>query len=275
MTSDLLEIQPRELKFTFELRKQSSCSIGLVNKSQYYVAFKVKTTSPKKYCVRPNVGIVKPKSTRDFTVTMQAQRIAPPDLICKDKFLIQSTVVPAETTDEDITASMFSKDDGRYIEESKLRVILISPPHSPVLSPINGTLKQVPSYEASVENNQVLRKVELTPDHIVIKNVGESKLVNDELKPARDAEVVKLAEDIEMMRSKLYEYEYKLREAEATESKLAKEKKLNIQERETLQKELAVLKRNRGERKVQVGFPLLFVCTVALISVLLGYLLRG
>jgi hypothetical protein len=27
----------------------------------------VKTTSPKKYCVRPNVGVILPRSSRDFT----------------------------------------------------------------------------------------------------------------------------------------------------------------------------------------------------------------
>lgn len=37
---------------------------------------------------------------------MQAQRTAPPDLECRDKFLIQSTIVPEGTTDEDINASM-------------------------------------------------------------------------------------------------------------------------------------------------------------------------
>lgn len=39
-------------------------------------------------------------------VTMQAQRVAPPDMQCKDKFLIQSTVVPFGTTEEDITSDM-------------------------------------------------------------------------------------------------------------------------------------------------------------------------
>jgi hypothetical protein len=39
-------------------------------------------------------------------VTMQAQRVAPPDRQCKDKFLIQSTVVPFGTTEEDITSDM-------------------------------------------------------------------------------------------------------------------------------------------------------------------------
>lgn len=39
-------------------------------------------------------------------VTMQAQHVAPPDRQCKDKFLIQSTVVPFGTTEEDIASDM-------------------------------------------------------------------------------------------------------------------------------------------------------------------------
>ena len=39
---------------------------------------------------------------------MQAQREAPPDMICRDKFLIQSTVVPVGTAAEDITSATVS-----------------------------------------------------------------------------------------------------------------------------------------------------------------------
>lgn len=39
-------------------------------------------------------------------VTMQAQRVAPPDLQCKDKFLIQCTVIPFGTTEQEITSEM-------------------------------------------------------------------------------------------------------------------------------------------------------------------------
>jgi len=42
----------------------------------------------------------------DVLVTMQAQRSAPPDMNCKDKFLIISTVVPFGTTEDDITSDM-------------------------------------------------------------------------------------------------------------------------------------------------------------------------
>lgn len=147
MGQDLAEIHPRELQFTFEVKKQSSCTVHLVNKSNEYVAFKVKTTSPKRYCVRPNTGVILPRSTCDFTVTMQAQRTAPPDMQLKDKFLVQTTVVPYGTSDEDLVPSYFSKESGRYIEESKLRVVLVSASHPFGEQPING----IPNTEAAVE----------------------------------------------------------------------------------------------------------------------------
>lgn len=37
---------------------------------------------------------------------MQAQQTAPPNMHCKDKFLIQSTVVPFGVTEDDITSDM-------------------------------------------------------------------------------------------------------------------------------------------------------------------------
>jgi len=138
MGQDLVEIQPRELQFTFEVKKQSSCVVHLINKSNEYVAFKVKTTSPKRYCVRPNTGVILPRKTCEFIVTMQALRAAPPDMQLKDKFLVQTTVVPYGTSDEELVPAFFSKETGRYIEESKLRVVLVSAYQSLEEQPTNG-----------------------------------------------------------------------------------------------------------------------------------------
>lgn len=293
MTTELLEIQPRELQFTFELKKQSSCSIQLVNKSNQYVAFKVKTTSPKKYCVRPNIGIIKPNATCEFTVTMQAQKAAPLDLHCKDKFLVQSTVVPFGTTDEDITSVMFSKESGKYIEEKKLRVALISPPHSPVLLPNNGELKKDPFYDTSVNKDIAQSGLENIPPPQKLaeddsgfqpaKDIEELKVVKDsESRPAADtgelksAKVVvepKLVKDFEELKSKLHIMDSKLREADHMITKLTDERSTAIKEKDMLKHEIELLKRNKMKR-IRMGFPLLYVCTVALISLALGYIIH-
>nr|GFC46657.1 vesicle-associated protein 2-2-like [Tanacetum cinerariifolium] len=47
------------------MNRISTSSVHLSNISDDYVAFKVKTTSPKRFCVRPNSGIISPKSAYD------------------------------------------------------------------------------------------------------------------------------------------------------------------------------------------------------------------
>ncbi|XP_065635673.1 uncharacterized protein LOC111997665 [Quercus suber] len=215
-------------------------------------------------------------------VTMQAQRTAPPDMVCKDNFLIQSTIVPVGTIDEDITPSMFAKDGSKCIEENKLRVTLISPPSSPELSPINGLWKQGLA-SSKLKKSQELGRVET--QLTVPKDIDESKLFNEkvlnlaedmesktvkdtELKPAKDAEL-KPAEDAVLKPVKHAE----LKPAEVTISKLTEEKSSSIQDIRVFQEKLAELSK-RGVRRGQVGFPLLFVCMVAIVSVELGYLLH-
>lgn len=187
INTQLVEIQPCELKFTFEVKKQSSCAVHIANITDQYVAFKVKTTSPKKYCVRPNIGVIKPKSTYDFTVTMQAQKTAPSDMLCKDKFLIQCTVVPFGTNEEEIPSSMFNKDNGKYIEECKLKVVLVSPPHSPVLQPANGISKQGASIETSMQQEKIPSGVEnLPPAQTVVTNNNDIKFEEETEDPRLD-----------------------------------------------------------------------------------------
>ncbi|KAK8628338.1 hypothetical protein V6N13_064047 [Hibiscus sabdariffa] len=221
MNAQLLEIEPKELKFTFTLKTQCSCSVTLANNTNQYVAFKVKTTSPKKYCVRPNVGIVSPKSTYDFTVTMQAQREAPPDMICKDKFLIQSTVVPAGTTDENITSATFAKDSGRYIEENKLKVVLISPSNSPVLSPINGTLNQRMDYNRAGIPASLPMAVKVEESKMI--NVDDLKLTQDSRKDIYYEEDLKPKKEAELKPSKGMFYEEELKPKKDAELKPSKD----------------------------------------------------
>ncbi|OIW13835.1 hypothetical protein TanjilG_31724 [Lupinus angustifolius] len=181
----LIEVEPKELEFIFELRRQSTCSVRLTNTTKHYVAFKVKTTSPKKYSVQPNVGVLMPKSTSEFIVTMQAQKEAPADMVSKDKFLIQSTIVPAETTREDVNSSLFIKDGSRYIEENKMKVALISPPSSSEFSPIGGELKNGFDHEKVEIYSE--EKIQF-PEPMVAKNV-EHKVLNGVLKLEEDMEL--------------------------------------------------------------------------------------
>ena len=68
-TGELLQLTPAaELAFKFELRRNIPTTLSLRNPTGARVAFKVKTTSPKKYCVRPSSGVVEPGATKDVQV---------------------------------------------------------------------------------------------------------------------------------------------------------------------------------------------------------------
>jgi len=190
---------------------------------------------------------------------------------------------------------MFAKDSGKYIEEMKLRVILISPPPSPVLVPINGVSKQEPSCETSVQKDRVLTGVENIPppqrcqlaedvkgietaeevDELrAAKGVDSRPADNVEgLKPVKNDVDLNISKDFEDLKSKLNMMDSKLREAEFNITKLTEERSMTNLEKNRLKHELEVLSKN-NVRKIQKGFPLLYVCLVALISVAIGYLIH-
>ncbi|KAH1157476.1 hypothetical protein AAZX31_11G037000 [Glycine max] len=146
--SQLISVSPDELRFHFELEKQTFCDLKVLNNSENYVAFKVKTTSPKKYFVRPNTAVVQPWDSCIIRVTLQAQREYPPDMQCKDKFLLQSTTVNPNTDVDDLPPDTFNKESGNSVEELKLRVAYISPT-SPEGSSEDDASKNSQSFDTS------------------------------------------------------------------------------------------------------------------------------
>nr|KYP51513.1 Vesicle-associated membrane protein/synaptobrevin-binding protein [Cajanus cajan] len=133
VANSFITVNPDELRFQFELEKQTYCDLKVLNNTENYVAFKVKTTSPKKYFVRPNTGVIHPWDSCIIRVTLQAQQEYPPNMQCKDKFLLQSTVVAPNTDVDDLPPDTFSKGE-KSIEDLKLRVLYISPssPHGSI-----------------------------------------------------------------------------------------------------------------------------------------------
>lgn len=85
------------LTFSGTFSKQITEHLQLTNTSSGPLAFKVKTTAPKLYCVRPNASIVKPGETVAIAIILQAfaQKL-PTDYKCKDKFLV--VLVPCPTS---------------------------------------------------------------------------------------------------------------------------------------------------------------------------------
>lgn len=97
----------------------------LTNTSSSPLAFKVKTTAPKLYCVRPNASVVEPNDSVKISIILQgfAQPL-PKDFKCKDKFLIVSLPCP-ELEDAQKVGEIWSSLEAKYKEQlvsKKLRV---------------------------------------------------------------------------------------------------------------------------------------------------------
>jgi len=118
---------------------------------------------------------------------MQAQKEAPSDMQCKDKFLLQGVIASPGVTAKEVTPEMvyyymdgysfhmdgyslvlvllkssiflvscneilqFSKEAGHRVEETKLRVTYVAPPRPP--SPVHEGSEEGSSPRASVSDN--------------------------------------------------------------------------------------------------------------------------
>ncbi|KAI4980863.1 hypothetical protein ZWY2020_021348 [Hordeum vulgare] len=175
----LISVYPDDLTFLFELDKPCYCNLKVVNNSEHHVAFKVKTTSPRKYFVRPNASVVQPWDSCTITITLQAQKEYPPDMQSKDKFLIQSTRVAASTDMDEIPPDTFNKDGDKVIEEMKLKVVYTLPSGSSddsgVTSSANRSFKQGGDdlsmlKNASIEEIQTIQRLKDERDNNLQQN---------------------------------------------------------------------------------------------------------
>ncbi|XP_062183604.1 vesicle-associated protein 1-3-like isoform X1 [Phragmites australis] len=236
MSNTLLRVYPSELKIPFEVKKQRSCCIQLTNRTEQYVAFKVKTTNPRKYSVRHTYGTLLPRSSCNVTVTMQAPMEVLSDYHCKDKFLVQSVMVRDGATMKDFMPELFTKAPGRVIEEFKLRVVYIAAnPPSPVP-------------EESEEEDSSPR----------------SELIDHEVK--RSSVLYAAPRYIGASGA-----EPSCTEATSVISRLVGEREYSVDENKKLQQEMEL---RREMTSSQQGFSLMFVLLVFISSVFIGRLMN-
>ncbi|XP_017778294.1 PREDICTED: vesicle-associated membrane protein-associated protein B [Nicrophorus vespilloides] len=90
----VLIIEPEaELKFIGPFTTSNTIKMTLTNPSKKTVVFKIKTTAPKKYCVRPNSGLLLPSASVELGICLQPFYYDPAEKN-KHKFMVQSMFVP-------------------------------------------------------------------------------------------------------------------------------------------------------------------------------------
>ncbi|KAI1331907.1 VAMP-associated protein [Xylariaceae sp. FL0255] len=122
-----VEIDPQELGFHRPFTVEVLENLKIRNPNTHPVAFKVKTTAPKQYCVRPNSGRVEPGKEVEVQVILQAMKAEPaPGTKCRDKFLVQSVAITGDKEFDNL-ASIWDTIDKSSIQEKKIRVVFLDP----------------------------------------------------------------------------------------------------------------------------------------------------
>jgi len=85
----LLIDPPNEISFTGDFTvRVCKTKLQLSNPTDMKIAYKVKTTAPRRYCVRPNSGQINPGETAEVNIMLQPSQNN--DDLQKHKFMVQS-----------------------------------------------------------------------------------------------------------------------------------------------------------------------------------------
>ena len=103
---------------------KAGSSIEIINKSNDHIIFKVKTTEPNNYIVRPNQGSITPESSISVKVICQINVSANSMQIINDKFLVQLSKSTANTSNlsNDEVGNIWKKIPKEGIVQYKLKV---------------------------------------------------------------------------------------------------------------------------------------------------------
>ncbi|KAM4688128.1 vesicle-associated membrane protein-associated protein A [Discoglossus pictus] len=114
---------PNELKFRGPFTDVVTTNLKLRNPSDKKVCFKVKTTAPRRYCVRPNSGTIDPGSVVTVSVMLQPFDYDPNEK-SKHKFMVQTIFAPPNISDMELVWKEAKPDD---LMDSKLRCVFDMP----------------------------------------------------------------------------------------------------------------------------------------------------
>ncbi|XP_067308999.1 VAMP (vesicle-associated membrane protein)-associated protein A, like isoform X2 [Pseudorasbora parva] len=176
---------PNDLKFKGPFTDVVTANLKLKNPSEKRVCFKVKTTAPRRYCVRPNSGIIDPGATLIISVMLQPFDYDPNEK-SKHKFMVQTIFAPANVTD---TEALWKDAKPDELMDSKLRCVFELPSENDKVNDFDASAKSASALSSSKVDGLLAPK----PVSAALDD-SERKKVLEECKRLQ-TEVVKLSEE--------------------------------------------------------------------------------
>jgi len=148
----LLELDP-ETQLVFHKGTSASNSpsriLKLRNKSNGHVAYKVKTTAPKSYLVRPSSGVLNPNSSADVQIILQQQTGAE-TITTAHRFLVQAVTVQSDAAVSREQWNEWQQNQKDTLQEQRLNVDIIEQDAEPALNrPVDNSSVAPSSRDAS------------------------------------------------------------------------------------------------------------------------------
>ncbi|CAG5896450.1 VAMP (vesicle-associated membrane protein)-associated protein A, like isoform 2-T2 [Menidia menidia] len=126
---------PSDLRFKGPFTDVVTTNLKLKNPSDRRVCFKVKTTAPRRYCVRPNSGVIDAGSAVIISVMLQPFEYDPNEK-SKHKFMVQTIFAPSNVTDMDCLWKDAKPDD---LMDSKLRCVFELPSENDKVNDVDAS----------------------------------------------------------------------------------------------------------------------------------------
>ncbi|XP_073438547.1 vesicle-associated membrane protein-associated protein B/C isoform X2 [Dendrobates tinctorius] len=186
-TEQVLVLEPQhELKFKGPFTDVVTTNLKLMNPTEKNICFKVKTTAPRRYCVRPNSGVIDAGSSINVSVMLQPFDYDPNEK-SKHKFMVQSIYAPPDTSDMEAVWKEAKPDE---LMDSKLRCLFELPSEND--KPHDGEPNKVLSSSVTkTESTSMFKSISSSLDDPEHKKLSED---NKRLQ----AELQRLREDIKI-----------------------------------------------------------------------------
>uniref|UniRef100_A0A667XTQ7 VAMP associated protein B and C n=1 Tax=Myripristis murdjan TaxID=586833 RepID=A0A667XTQ7_9TELE len=165
-----------------------TATLKLSNPTDRNVCFKVKTTAPRRYCVRPNSGIIDAGTSINVSVMLQPFDYDPNEK-SKHKFMVQSMVAPYDMTDME---GVWKEAKPEELMDSKLRCTFEMPLENDKTSESNKTVSSSTS-PVKTEHSAMPKSASASLDD------GEVKKIMEECKRLQ-MEVQRLREENKQIR---------------------------------------------------------------------------
>ncbi|XP_029611437.1 vesicle-associated membrane protein-associated protein A isoform X2 [Salmo trutta] len=157
---------PYDLKFKGPFTEVVTTNLKLKNPSDRKVCFKVKTTAPRRYCVRPNSGMIESGATVTVSVMLQPFEYDPNEK-SKHKFMVQTIFAPSNATDMDAVWKDAKPDD---LMDSKLRCVFELPSENDQMNDVDAT-KAAPVLNSKADGTSAPRPSSASVDDSEMKKL--------------------------------------------------------------------------------------------------------